>query len=878
MRCVDAGLFAAVFVLPFVMGGRQAIGEFTLISIASWTACSWFVHLSTSRTARWRFTGMEPLLAAGIALCLVQTLTVPPEFLESVSPHLKRLLPLWQTAHDAEAPLSFVPGGWSSISLVPAATRSSLCCVIAVAMLFIAASQRIETVADARLLIRSIAVSAALMAVFGCAQFLLGNGRFFGFYEHPFTHTRDYAKGAFTNPNHFANFLAMAVPILLAWYAMRPSGSHRRRQDPYPSLSERLTRLSGPLALAGLALVSIGILLSQSRGGLVTACIGAIVTLLLLLRQRLLSLATAGTIGGISVAALVSLSLFGTHIESLIERNFHELVSGDVQQLDRGDARQKIWAAALAGIADYPLLGTGLGTHREVYWTYFDHPDIDGEYSHAENGPLQLTLETGLVGIALAAAAWLLIGFWCCRGLWRKSPPAAGALLAAAAGVFAVNLVHSITDFVWYVPSCMTVIALLAACTSRLDRLTSARHPRPPSAATFATRSFGMAGAACLLLLSAWMVSVKHPALLAEPLWFDYIRMVHSTQKLDDAFDREEYQRHKLATVLAAAEADPDDCRMQMRAAAAALTMFHEERRAEPGSMSLANVREAARASEWESPQQLQDWLNKPGVIGDRTQLDEAWNRTQHALSLCPLLAEGYIRLAELAWLRGATRRQEDALLVQALLVRPFDPLVQFAAGREAWLRGKETAALDHWKRAFERDPEFQQLIIDLLSPAVPAQFLLDHFHPDAGALSRLRDAYRGSHDPDGFLTVARLLAERLSQEAAAARHHDAVNLWRKAHEAYAELDDAPQARLTAEAAVNADPNSYAARLLLGRWLYKAQEYAAARAHLEFCHHRHPQDKNLQAMLEIATRRAQDPAVAPRVAVEAGSPSPPRRL
>ncbi|MBX3438842.1 MAG: O-antigen ligase family protein, partial [Planctomycetaceae bacterium] len=796
--CVDLGLFAAVFVLPFVMGGRQAIGEMTLVVIACWTTLTWLLLNGMRSTAHWRLTALDPILIAGVILCVLQTSSLPSAWMDALSPHLGRLLPLWR----AEGAAAFVSGPWTTVSLVPAATRSSSCCVASIVMLFIVAVQRIDTISDARRMMRAIAVAATGMAVFGSIQFLLGNGRFFWVYEHPFTHTRDYAKGAFTNPNHFANYLAMSVPILLAWYALPNASTARRIKNPYPSLQERLTERSGTAALIGLCLVSVGILLSQSRGGLVTACIGAITTLVLLLRARLLSFRTASTIGGIALAALGSLTLFGSHIESLIEQNFHELVSGDMQQLDRGEARQKIWAAAVEGISDYTLLGTGLSTHREVYWTYFDHPEIDGEYSHAENGPLQLTLETGFVGLGLAAAAVLIVAFWCVHGLWKTSTPDAAALLAAIAGALSVNVVHSITDFVWYVPACMTVVAFLAACASRLNRMATPQRLVPHPPASVWSRSRGVIAALGVLLISAWMVEVKRPSLAAESFWFDYIRMVKGTKDLEDAFDRDELQRHKLATVMAAADADPSDCRIQLRAASAALTLFHDGRKAQGGAMSLANIREAARASEWESQQQLQDWLSKPGVIGDRTHLEDAWRRTQRALAECPLLAEGYIRLGELAWIQGATQRQEDALLVQALRVRPYAPLVHFAVGREAWLRGKETAAMEHWNRAFAHDVEYQQLIIKMLSDSVPAQFFVDHFSPDTAALSRIREAYRNAADPESFQSVSRLLAERLSADAAAAVHHQSVNLWRKAHEVYLELGEKEGARQTAIAAV----------------------------------------------------------------------------
>ncbi|MCA9028702.1 MAG: hypothetical protein KDA86_26085, partial [Planctomycetaceae bacterium] len=55
-----------------------------------------------------------------------------------------------------------------------------------------------------------------------------------------------------------------------------------------------------------------------------------------------------------------------------------------------------------------------------------------------------------------------------------------------------------------------------------------------------------------------------------------------------------------------------------------------------------------------------------------------------------------------------------------------------------------------------------------------------------------------------------------------------------------------------------ADPNSLPARLLLGQWLYRNQEYAAAREHLEFCWQRRRQDPNLKKMLTVAGRITAD--------------------
>ncbi|MCA9074200.1 MAG: O-antigen ligase family protein [Planctomycetaceae bacterium] len=854
----DLGLFAAIFVLPFVMGGRQAIGEFTLSVIAVWTTSFWLLHHALQRDQPWRFTGIEPLLLAGIALCVTQTVALTPEVLNSLSPQLERLLPLWHSSAETPPVVELVPGRWSTLSLVPMATLRSTCSVISVVMLFLVAAQRVDTTSDATLLMRAFAVAATLMAIFGCGQFLLGNGKFFGFYEHPFTHTRDYAKGAFTNPNHFADYLAMSVPILLAWYAVHTSSSQHRRRSPYDTGRDHLARLSGVIVLVCLACVSIGILLSQSRGGLVTASVGAIVTLFLLYRQQLLTMKAAGSIGGIAIAALVSLTLFGSHIESLIEANFHELVSGDAEQLDHGSARQKIWNAAADGIAQYPLMGTGLSSHREVYWTYFDHPDITGEFSHAESGYMQLPLETGFIGAGIAAMALLLVGFWCVRGLSQPISGEAAALTAAIVGVFVVNLVHSITDFVWYVPSIMTVLVLIAACAARLaDIATWEQLPGSPRS-SFLARFGGIVTACGVMALGVWMAENQLPTLVAEPHWHEYIRLVNEEATLDKDADHEPIQSRQLAALTQAARLDPHDCRIQMRAAAAVLTAYRDQRRDDPALMSLANLRDAAHASEWESPEQLQQWLNNPSVLGDREQLDEAWQRTQRALSLCPLLAEGYISLGELAWLHGAGQQQEDDLLRQALITRPYDPLVHFAAGREAWLRGMEPAAVAHWKRAFNRDGKYQQLIINLLAEGMPASFFLENFDPDTAAISRLRDAYRKTQDQESFKQLSVLLTQRLIVDAESSSLGESFPLWKQAHETFVEMGDEAGARMTAQAAVKANPNSLPARLLLGQWLYRHDEFAAAREHLEFAAQRRRHDKSLQKMVEVAGRMSAD--------------------
>ena len=98
-------------------------------------------------------------------------------------------------------------------------------------LLFHVAVQRVRRVEDVERVLRWCALSAAGMATFGIVQLLSSNGKFFWFYQYPFSTTSDVAHGSFSNRNHFANFLALGIGPLIWWLqqamrrARRPKGN-----------------------------------------------------------------------------------------------------------------------------------------------------------------------------------------------------------------------------------------------------------------------------------------------------------------------------------------------------------------------------------------------------------------------------------------------------------------------------------------------------------------------------------------------------------------------------------------------------------------------------------------------------------------------------
>jgi O-antigen ligase/tetratricopeptide (TPR) repeat protein len=399
---VDACVAAVVLVVPLLMGGRHAAGQLVLVALAVSAASAWVVRLCIQQDASWCRSPGDVLLAAGVVLLVVQLLPLGAPLVARLTPHAAEILPLWNGASGAVDNL----GDWRCVSLTPGATRAALPLLLAYGLLFLVAVQRIQQVEDVQRLLRWTALSAVLMAGFGLVQWATSNGKFFWFYEHPFATTSDAVHGSFSNRNHFAQFLALGFGPLVWWFQQ---GAARGRRRPF---SAGRARRPGNFDLAllrvpALGMVVLAALLSLSRGGAVAIFVAGAISVTACYRAR-----TLGTKSLVSMAAaglLIAASLV-IHGYDQVSHRLGQLTVGSVEQLDQNLGRRTIWAAVLRAASDCPLLGSGVGSHRDVYPMYLDAP-LDVEFTHAESGPLQVLLETGVTGLAL-----LLVGIGLCAG------------------------------------------------------------------------------------------------------------------------------------------------------------------------------------------------------------------------------------------------------------------------------------------------------------------------------------------------------------------------------------------------------------------------------------------------------------------------------
>lgn len=379
-------------------GWTLALAAILVLGGANWTmplsrflagvvACIVLVAALAGRPAgRFRMTVPDWLGLALLGLFAAHLLPLPPA--------------LWSQLPGREAAALidrtvFGDPGWRPLSLDPEATLRSLTMLLPAAAVYLAA--RLGDARRRQALLRGVVLAAILAIVVALAQFAFpafDGLRFYpsGDYERPI--------GFFTNRNHQATFLLMALPLGAAWL-LAFAGWDRRR--------------GAGLILAGFALaVAIGALLTASRSGaalLVPALAGTWLAWTMAHRTGPGGPAVARHSGwrrhGPGLLAMATVVM----VAGLVFVLGREGLGGVLDRGDpAGDQRFDFWPHVAAAAMRFWPLGSGLGTFLQGYEMHEPLAAVSPLYlNHAHNDFLEIFLEAGVPGLILAlAGAWEL--------------------------------------------------------------------------------------------------------------------------------------------------------------------------------------------------------------------------------------------------------------------------------------------------------------------------------------------------------------------------------------------------------------------------------------------------------------------------------------
>ena len=395
-------------------------------------------------------------------------------------------------AKDArDAPRSTHDALWRPLSLAPALTVTLLLQFLAyVGLFFLVLLYPLEVTNSQhvagghqprpeqrffRVALYSVLCSGLLIAVLGTVQEFTWNGKFLWFFvpydwgtSHPEMSIR--ASGPFISPNHFANYLALIFPLALTGILSGRILAPERRGKALSRGASGAERIfCGFVSFT----LTIGILLSLSRGGWIGAVLGVSILLGVFLfsspeKRPAFLRQPKGVLLKFSLLCcvlLLALALFlvGRAGRRQVDIRFEQTVMNEVSLPDRL-AR---WQDSLSMLRDFPLFGVGLGGWPELHPHYRQPPWTRIFYTEAHNDYLQLLAETGLLGFALLAWFFWQGGRRLYRGLWTASP-ATFPVLAALMAALGVMAFHEFFDFNLQIPANAFLFTLLFGLALRL--------------------------------------------------------------------------------------------------------------------------------------------------------------------------------------------------------------------------------------------------------------------------------------------------------------------------------------------------------------------------------------------------------------------------
>ncbi len=448
-RAIERFLVVLLVFMPLSFGSVQAWSEEFVIFIAGLMVacfcCKLVLYPRERIVRRWVYLPV----AAFIFISALQLIPLPKAAISVVSPNTVAL----RTELLADLPLGKNHLNWMPLSLYSAATRHELRLVLAVAGVFVVVLNVFREAAQIKRFLWAVALIGGAVAAITLGQNLFGNGKIYWFISTP--NSQGYS-GPFINHSNYGQFMNLSIAASLGLLIVRlhEAFAHRRITAPRvfdyigSSAAWRIWLLVGIISIC-LATV----FLSLTRGGMVSMIAAMTFTVLMLARTKSIK-------GHWWLFVAVGLLSFGcvlyTGFDAVCERlatlrNLGQVHSGRIQIL-------KDIAAAWTR---FPLVGTGLGTHRYVY-PMFDRSCIVPLAAHAENEYAQVLEETGLLGLGGLAVFGIIIFRHFLKCVRNKNSDMCSAAYGLGFGIIAI-LVHSMTDFGQHIPANSVLTATFCA-------------------------------------------------------------------------------------------------------------------------------------------------------------------------------------------------------------------------------------------------------------------------------------------------------------------------------------------------------------------------------------------------------------------------------
>ena len=442
---ISITLFLIVFA-PLSFGAVQGwalnvIGALVLLALSAWILkLAWLPHPGFAS---------PPFSVAALLflfLVLLQLIPLPSSWLAFLSPASNAQLETHATPADPSRPLTDSP--WLTVTLNPKATRRGFLTWLTGLAFCLTLLNNVLSWEKVRSVLITLIGVGSFEALYGLFEYWSGH-------QHIFWYKKVYylreVTGTYINHNHFAGLLVLILPLTIAVFSVE---CYRHLADGEATFLQKLRNLPGRVylklicLLASVGSMSVGIVLSKSRGGLIALVVSLFVLASFFRKGRYRRV--------IQIACLVALlcGIVTTRFDPGLIDRFH-------WWSDEAQIRYNLWKDCAKIVRAFPIFGAGLGTFKEIiprYRSQLDFVNVSDVpqgafWYHAHNDYLQLLVECGFAGFLTIAwgmlITWrqLLSGLACSEDL--EGATIGYGLLSGMIGL----LLHSFVDFNFHIPA-----------------------------------------------------------------------------------------------------------------------------------------------------------------------------------------------------------------------------------------------------------------------------------------------------------------------------------------------------------------------------------------------------------------------------------------
>ena len=443
VRHRDLGLFSLLVLLLLWLPlpyGSNTVWATTLLEILVFLlTMGWLVAYARRRTrptpAFRAARGVLLLWLLWTLFIIIQLIPLPVEWLALLSPTA-------HARHQQVAALFQQMPDYLPLSLDPGATLGRLMTTVAYGLLFCLTLLLVNSRTRLKFLAMALLTSGLAQALYGLIELYSG-----WHYQ---------VNGSFVNYNHLAGYLgltmALGIGLLLAdlesWEDL-VTWRQRLRQGLSVLFSLKI------LVRSFLVVMVIALVMTRSRMGntaFFTSMMLCGLVYLLCKRREVGKPALWLFISLLIVDVWVVSAWFG--LDQLVER----LRTTDLA----AESRDEVIRDAGSMLADYRLLGSGLGSYYAVF-PYYRGSDVQGFYDHAHNDYAEFISESGLIGAVILGMMVLTAGWTAFQAIRTRRDRLLAAMGFSSLMAMVTIAIHSTTDFNLQIPANAATLMVIMA-------------------------------------------------------------------------------------------------------------------------------------------------------------------------------------------------------------------------------------------------------------------------------------------------------------------------------------------------------------------------------------------------------------------------------